>query len=130
MSEDNPFDPLHNTTCYPVSDYHTWQLNGSGNWPPLANWLNSTTNYQQYNLCNNSNICKGGSNYQPFNGRWVYIFTQIPSDYADPSVYGSAGPNPGWWYVQYLNVSNSGSVPTDRTTWEVTVVDTPPHLIK
>jgi len=125
MAEDNPFDPLHlNTNCTGgVSDYKIW--GNQPNQPPIAPWLVTTTAYQSYNLINN---------YRPFNGRWVYIFTQIPTTYNSLKADGSyafnptANPNPWWWYVQYTKTTTQPL--TDRTTWEVQVIDTPPHLTR
>lgn len=110
MGEDNPFDPTYQTsTCAGVNAaVGTW---GSGSFP-------SNSTYKQYNY-----DTVQGNTYTPFNGRWVYMFTQIPSDYTGGP---AANPNPGWWYVQYKTAKANF---TDRTTWEASVIDTPPHLV-
>ncbi len=138
MAELNPFDPIHNDptylACVGATDNEVWDgLGGQPNRPPTPPWISSTipdNSYQSYNLVPNW-LRSGGNNpnYTPFNGRWVYILTQIPSDYGtagSPHYYApSANPNPGWWYVQYTTPDGRQ---TDRTTWEATIINTPPHL--
>jgi len=117
MAESNPFDPnIHDSTlgCLSNSEYHDWTQQPN----------RVSGDHKQYNLIN--------GNYKPFNGRWIYIFTQIPTGYGDstsPDYYKPAGnPNPGWWYVQYKTRSSTGF--TDRTVWEAQIIDVPPHLVK
>ena len=129
MAEDNPFDPnIHDSTlgCLSNSEYHDWTQQ-------LPNRVPG--NYTRYNFSGNSDSSGHSdaiSNYRPFNGRWIYMFTQIPTDYgtqSSPGYYAPAGnPNPGWWYVQYK--TRSGSIFTDRAVWETQIIDVPPHLIK
>ena len=147
VAEDNPFDPdIHSARCQADSTPVPWP---SVNAPPLASWITPTPSaYQNYNLANQN---AANANYRPYNGRWVDLFIQIPAGYNDPHsadyfapgspdyatnggalecVAGAAGcnPNPGFWYVQYQNNATGGI--SDRTTWEVAIVDTPPHLIQ
>ncbi len=115
MAESNPFDPnIHDSTlgCLSSSEYHVWTQQPN----------RVSGDHTQYNLIN--------GNYKPFNGRWIYMFTQIPTGYGDSTssdYYKPAGnPNPGWWYVQYK--TRTGSDFTDRTVWEAQIIDVPPHL--
>jgi len=89
--------------------------------------------YENYNLCWQGQAdCVSHPNYRPYNGRWVYLFTKIPDNYDDATYNPTDGqghplnPNQDFWYVQYTN-QGTGYI-TNRTTWEVSVVDTPPHL--
>ena len=139
MAEDNPFDPIHQTSCVSADDYHNYDAQPMGNLPTPVPWITpaapqttpealgtlNNNDFENYNLYPNSG--GRGYNYRPFNGRWVYIFTKIPDDYA---TNGNAPGNPeqNWWYVQYHITGTSGF--SDRTTWEVMVIDTPPHLIQ
>jgi len=137
MAEDNPFDPLHkNAHCFTTNDYHAFQTTpvlpvpaGSG-----INTSDTSDAYKSYQASPSSTW-----NYRPYNGRWVYMFTQIPTDYATntcengsnlntcgSSSNGSANPHKNWWYIQY---KTEGGPFTDRTTWETAIIDTPPHLI-
>ena len=127
MGESNPFDPAtHGITdptqpCAPSSEYKSWS--GQANTPSGHNSAYPSYDLHQYQF-------SSYGNYAPFNGRWVYIFTQIPTDYGSPgspNYYAPSGnPNPGWWYVQYdTEGANSFS---DRTTWETQIINTPPHL--
>jgi len=110
MGEDNPFDQNYQISgCAGTNAAGTWG-SGSGSFP--------SNDYTKYNY-----DTVQGSNYTPFNDRWVYMFTQIPSDYTGGP---AANPNPGWWYVQY---KTANATFTDRTTWEASVIDTPPHLV-
>ncbi len=139
MAEDNPFDPIHQTSCVSANDYHNYDAQPMGNLPTPVPWITpaapqstpealaplTNNDFENYNLYPNGG--GRGYNYRPFNGRWVYLFTKIPDDYAttgDPSGNGE----PYWWYVQYHITGASGF--SDRTTWEVMVIDTPPHLIQ
>ncbi len=153
VAEDNPFDPSYQTAaCVGANDAQPWS--SQNNRPLSPPWLDTSNAYKGYNLSsewtqNNcqrdgtqpntgTNSCQ--SNYRVYNGRWVYIFTQIPSNYAtDNCANGSAvaacsggngqpNPNPGWWYIQYKTSSSNAF--TDRTTWETAIIDTPPHLIQ
>lgn len=146
--------------CVGGYDYHPWDATegaalsppqpGQSNPPPTPPWLVSSADpmsdntYEGYNLSSGwqNNTCQrdgtrpgsGGSlcnsNYRPFNGRWVYLFTQIPPDYNDPTssnYYAPLyNPHPGWWYVQYN--TQSASPFTDRAVWETQIINTPPHL--
>jgi len=118
MAESNPFDPnIHDSTlgCLSSSEYHVWTQQPN----------HVSGDHTQYNFSSSS------GNYKPFNGRWIYMFTQIPTGYGDstsPDYYKPAGnPNPGWWYVQYK--TRTGSDFTDRTVWEAQIIDVPPHLV-
>ena len=135
MAELNPFDPIHSNPsylgCVGALDNESWDgLGGQLNRPPTPGWISSTipdNSYQSYNLMP-PDSAHPNPNYVPFNGRWLYIFTQIPSDYGTPGTHyyaPSLNPNPGWWYVQYLTPDGGQ---TDRTTWEATIINTPPHL--
>jgi len=117
MGEDNPFDIRYQvsgcagTNAAVTDSGRQWN---QGSFP--------STDYTQYNY-----DTVQGSNYAPFNGRWVYMFTQIPSDYTGgPTTGPNPNPNPGWWYVQYKTANSNFS---DRTTWEASIIDTPPHLV-
>jgi len=148
VAEDNPFDPLHaNTSCFNPPDYATPWAN-QPNTGPVAPWIaeqatatataggpsgsppgNAPITYENYNLCwQTQRDCISHPNYRPYNGRWVYLFIKIPDTYdlTTPSYGYPNNPNPGFWYVQYTN-QGTGNI-TNRTTWEVSVVDTPPHL--
>jgi len=126
MAEDNPFDPnIHGSPlgCLSNSEYHDWTQQPN----------HVSGDYKQYNLSSSDGI-PNDLNYKPFNGRWIYMFTQIPTGYGDsssPDYYnppGNRNPNPGWWYVQYKTRSSAGF--TDRAVWETQIIDVPPHLIK
>lgn len=148
VAEDNPFDPLHSSSgnCFSVPDYKPWpapQTNGTpqpGQYqPPMPSYIATAVAtgtpiaYETYNLAQGTQ-----PTYRPYNGRWVYLFTQIPTDYATAGsanygapttpTYASTNPNPWWWYLQYHTVSNSRF--TDRTTWEAFILNTPPHLVQ
>ncbi len=159
VAEDNPFDPLHNTSCSNPADYAPSYLTPT---PPaipsgqLAPWIaeqatataqaqatasaagnsvpsSTPITYENYNLCWQGQAdCVSHPNYRPYNGRWVYLFTKIPDNYDDATYNPTDGqghplnPNQDFWYVQYTN-QGTGNI-TNRTTWEVSVVDTPPHL--
>jgi len=152
VAEDNPFDPLHaNTSCFNPPDYATPWAN-QPNTGPVAPWIaeqatatataggsagsppgNAPITYENYNLCwQAQRDCVNNPNYRPYNGRWVYLFTKIPDNYDDATYNPTDGqghplnPNQDFWYVQYTN-QGTGRI-TNRTTWEVSVVDTPPHL--
>jgi len=128
MAENNPFDPTWQSLCTGMSP-KSWGSPSSAFPSDNSTYGGSTdgyhTHYYDYNY---STI--GANHYQPFNGRWVYMFTQIPSNYDDGSTITGAHANtyPGWWYVQYSYAASAGSF-TDRTTWEASVIDTPPHLV-
>jgi len=152
VAEDNPFDPLHaNTSCPTLSDYAPSYLTPTPAAIPsgqLAPWIaeqaqaqatataagtpsagSAPVTYENYNLCWQGQAdCVSHPNYRPYNGRWVYLFIKIPDTYdlTTPSYGYPNNPNPGFWYVQYTN-QGTGNI-TNRTTWEVSVVDTPPHL--
>lgn len=155
VAEDNPFDPNYgaNAACVGADDHQSWGT--QPNQPPTPPWLSAANAYQSYNLSpewTNNNCQPNGtqpgtggspcqSNYRVYDGRWVYLFTQIPADYAtNPCRDGSGvgapacgsstaiNPNPRWWYVRYNTASTSSF--TDRTTWETAIIDTPPHLIQ
>jgi len=156
VAEDNPFDPLHaNTSCPTLSDYAPSYLTPTPAAIPagqLAPWIaeqaqaqatataagtpnagSAPVTYENYNLCWQGQAdCVSHPNYRPYNGRWVYLFTKIPDNY-DDATYNPTdaqgnplNPNKDFWYVQYTN-QGTGNI-TNRTTWEVSVVDTPPHL--
>jgi len=157
VAEDNPFDPVVHATptsgttppCLDPSEYRDYSTQPDR--PTPAPWISSgSTEYQTYNLYSATDR----PNYRPYNGRWVDLYIKIPDGYntpGNPDYYapgypapagytpggtpcsapvGSSGcnPNPGYWYVQYVN--KGATIITDRTTWEVSVVDTPPHLIQ
>jgi hypothetical protein len=142
MAEDNPFDPIHSGSypnCFQaptaVPDWKDWGQ--QTNTPPYADWLAIATAtpgatpaataipyYEQYNLFDLKHTTQ--PNYRPYNGRWVYLLTQIP----DPTTYNSVGapsgnPNPWWWYLQYYT---NGTSVTDRVVYEAFILNTPPHL--
>lgn len=129
MAEDNPFDPLHtDTTCFPITDGQSWSAQvATGNTAPQPSWLTSTNAYQAYNLYIDP-ANPYADNYRPFNGRWVYLFVKIPDTYNALNYMPANNPAPYWWYVQYN--TNSPYPFTDRTTWEITIIDAPPHLIR
>lgn len=159
VAEANPFDPnVHATPvsgaptpaagevspCVASSEYHDYSAQSPApdrTPPPLAPWIAPGLDYQNYNLYNVNHTRT--PNYRPYNGRWVDLYIKIPdgyntsssSDYYAPGnapacTVGNPGcnPNPGYWYVQYVN--KGATTITDRTTWEVSVVDEPPHLIQ
>ena len=68
----------------------------------------------------------GGSSR--FNGCWLTIEIQLPSDYSAPvdPVSGEAG----WWKIRY-NISGlvTDNPATDLTTWKVDIRGNPVHLI-
>jgi len=57
-----------------------------------------------------------------YNGKFVELTIQLPSNYASSSTFQNAG---WWWKIQYN--TDTGSV-TDRTTWGVRVIGDPVHL--
>lgn len=139
MAEDNPFDPIHQTSCVTAPDYQNYDAQPMGNLPTPVAWITPAASsmvaptpgplngndFEEYNLY--PNIGGRGYNYRPFNGRWVYLFIKIPDDYAtNGNNNNSCSSCQWWWYVQYHLTGNASF--TDRTTWEVMVIDTPPHL--
>jgi Flp pilus assembly protein TadG len=58
----------------------------------------------------------GGS--RPFNDHWLIVDIPIPPNYT--------APQGGWWKLAYTYV---GGAAHDRTTWKVTVIGNPVHLI-
>jgi len=128
VPEGNPFDPPIHNGCLPSSEYRAWP---GANAPPPPLWITAGQEYQGYNL-SWQGPSSNTPNYRPYNGRWVYLYAKIPDNYdttynpLDASGH-PLNPNPGYWYVQYLN-RGAGQI-TDRTTWEVSVIDTPPHLV-
>lgn len=127
LAEVNPFDPIHQTApCdpggVPSSSGGTTYLPWTGSTPALAPWVPTRKPWQQYNLFRYVSAAR--SDYTPYNGRWVTLYTQIPADYSVPS----ANPNGPWWYLRYQTNSADGSI-TDRTTIELQVLDSPPRLI-
>jgi len=117
MGEDNPFDTRYQVSGCAGTNAAVTDSNRQWNQGTFP-----STDYTQYNY----DTVQGG-NYAPFNGRWVYMFTQIPSDYTGgPTTGPNLNPNPGWWYVQYKTANSNFS---DRTTWEASIIDTPPHLV-
>lgn len=80
LAQDNPFDPAQllclGTTPKmwdsPSSAFPSDTSYGGGN-------DGNSTHYYDYNY----STIGGENHYQPFNGRWVYMFTQIPANYDD-----------------------------------------------
>jgi hypothetical protein len=52
-----------------------------------------------------------------FNGHWVVVTIKIPANYT--------APNGGWWKIYY----NMTATAHDRTTWRVSIIDSPVHLV-
>lgn len=63
----------------------------------------------------------GGSQ---FNGTWLHIAIQLPTNYTCPTAGAGAD---CWWKVRY---NFSGGAPTDRTVWTFKVIGDPIHLVE
>ena len=75
----------------------------------------------QYSVTTNT----GG--YSLYNGCWLTIEVQLPSDYSAP--VDPASGEDGWWKIRYTMGNQSGSGATDLTTWKVDIRGNPVHLI-
>ena len=60
----------------------------------------------------------GNSN---FNGNWLVVTIKIPANYD-----GGTGSSASWWKIKYVI---SGGAAHDRTTWRVSIIDSPVHLV-
>jgi hypothetical protein len=61
------------------------------------------------------------SSTSKFSDRTVSAFVKLPANYA--SVYGTKT----WWKIRY---STTGGTVTDRTTWSVSILGNPVHLVQ
>ena len=62
-----------------------------------------------------------------FNGCWLQIKVQIPTNYSAP--IDPVSGEPGWWKIRYIMSGSSGSYSTDLTTWQVNLLGNPVHLV-
>ncbi|MHB8890692.1 MAG: pilus assembly protein TadG-related protein [Candidatus Limnocylindrales bacterium] len=72
-------------------------------------------------------VTNAGYNNSYYNGCWLTIEVQLPSDYSAP--VDPASGEDGWWKIQYTMGNQSGSGATDLTTWKVDIRGNPVHLI-
>ena len=68
------------------------------------------------------NVAAGGSLQTSngsalFDGHWVVVQIDVPTDYV--------APQDGWWKIYY----NMSAAAHDRTTWRVSIIDSPVHLV-
>ena len=68
-----------------------------------------------------------GSNSQ-FNGCWVTIDVSIPSTYTAPQPPGETNGG-GWWKIEYDMGNQSTYSAYDLTTWQVSLLGNPVHLV-
>jgi hypothetical protein len=52
-----------------------------------------------------------------FDGQWVVVTIDVPTDYV--------APQDGWWKIRY----QMSAAAHDRTTWRVSIIDSPVHLV-
>ena len=57
-----------------------------------------------------------------FNNTWLHIFIPLPDTYGSVATGGLW--NNGWWQIEYNVVGGN-----DTTTWQVSVIGNPVHLI-
>ena len=59
------------------------------------------------------------SSTSKYNDRTISVYVDLPANYS--SLYGTKT----WWKIRYT----PGSAPTDRTTWSVSILGNPVHLV-
>ena len=52
-----------------------------------------------------------------FNSHWVVVTIKVPATYT--------APQDGWWKIYYT----MSAAAHDRTTWRVSIIDSPVHLV-
>ena len=69
----------------------------------------------------------GGNNTSHYNGCWLTIEVQLPTDYSAPN--DPASGEDGWWKIRYTMGNQTGGGATDLTTWKVDIRGNPVHLV-
>ncbi|HXX60281.1 MAG TPA: hypothetical protein VEI48_03205 [Candidatus Sulfotelmatobacter sp.] len=77
---------------------------------------------------NVSSVTTNTGNNSQFNGCWVIIDVAVPTNYTAPQPTGETNGG-GWWKIEY-DMGNQSTTPAfDLTTWQVSLLGNPVHLV-
>jgi len=98
--------------------------------PTTTGYVDATFSYTADNGRSGNNVtyiqtASGGTNL--YNNSWITITVPLPNTYgqAGDTLQPPGETQPGWWKVEYT-ITAAGN---DTTTWEVTVLGNPVHLV-
>lgn len=95
--------------------------------PTASGWVASTFNWQDCGASlvnptcgswhNNATQLQTSNGSGLFDGHWVVVQISVPDNYV--------APQDGWWKIYY----SMSAAAHDRTTWRVSIIDSPVHLV-
>jgi Flp pilus assembly protein TadG len=103
--------------------------------PDGNKYTNATFDFQASSPCGSSCSGSGVSSIlatdvngnHPYNDSWLTIRIALPSTYGSVGLTPSGEPGAGWWKIDYK--ISAGVQSNDTTTWRVSVLGKPVHLI-
>jgi len=108
--------------------------------PTVTGYTPTTFSWSAQKVNSQGNVCTGtgtnvtsvttnvGNTTGTFNGCWLTILVQIPTNYTAPAPPGETNGG-GWWKIEYDMGGSSSDSAFDLTTWQVDLLGNPVHLV-